>query len=609
MSWLEDRIRTAVLFTLGANLPFLGLALLGLLGAYLILRPVPFLGPVLAAGGFFLLTNSVYGFYLALKSFHRPPGRCLRPGEAPVLEERLAAAQAAWKGPRAPQVILAPDAWSLELTGVPVAGMFGWSRFHWYLGIYPMLALSQREFEAIVGWETVFWSDYQGWFNLQAKRLAAYWYRIHLHIENTARGHHGLLTWQSWCVAFLRPYARWAVMAFQPFLAREFVRTDRAIVEKHGAPTLVRALCRLAILQPLVTRRVFTRWDACIETGRPLPEDLYQDLGGMVGQFPEDLDGMMQLALDGLQREAPPLLRLRLEYLEAQAKVPLPPAEPAFRALLGGTAVLDEIHGLWKARLQDNATETSLNKVNERRRFRELSASLLGRFPDHPDAVEYLALAFDHASWDEFDLLLGMFKAAHPGCAQAAFLSIRRSLQRGRDGSAVLEARELLRTNPLLAPACHEVLAHHLRGRGDQKNADKECDRALRASAVVERAERERMGASLLDPLEGHGYGPNDLQPIQRICLADDRVREAFLVRKKVNFHAERPVLLLVVRWGGSWWDPLGRKRQVLQRELQEACPFPSEATGFIQVPDRTSLWRFGTKLRGLGGLIYRRKP
>jgi hypothetical protein len=170
-----------------------------------------------------------------------------------------------------------------------------------------------------------------------------------------------------------------------------------------------------------------------------------------------------------------------------------------------------------------------------------------------------------------------------------------------------MEARALLRANPLLAPVCHELLAHHLRARGDQKNADKEWDRALRASALVERATRERMGASLVDPLESHGCDPSDLQRIQRACLADPRVKEAFLVRKKVLFQADRPVLLLVVRWRGSWWDPFGRKRMAFQKELQQACPFPNQATGFIQVPDRASLWRFGTKLKKLGGLIFSR--
>jgi len=338
MTWLEDRLRSAALFTLGATLPFLGLTLLALLGLALLVAPPSFLGVLLWPLGLFFLANALHGFSIAFKTFPKPPGRRLKPGEAPALEERLAAAQASWKGPRAPEVLLAPDAWSVELTGVPVAGLFGWSRFHWYIGIFPLLALSRRELDAVLGWETVFWSDFHGWLNLQAKRLAAYWYRVHLQLE--ARSREPLGVWRGGSTLFLRPYAQWVVMAFQPFLAREFVRTDRAIAERHGSPTLVRALCRMATLQPFVARRVFTHWGACIESGEPLPEDLYAQVAKALGQFPEGLEGMMDLALDGLGREVPPLLRLRLEYLEAQPQVPLPPASPAFRELLADTPAM-----------------------------------------------------------------------------------------------------------------------------------------------------------------------------------------------------------------------------------------------------------------------------
>ena len=603
MSWLEDRIRSAALFTLGATLPFLGLLLLGLVGALLLVIPASGLGLLAWPAAAFLLANALYGLRLALKSFPRPPGRVLKPGEAPALDERLEAAREAWQGPRSPQVILAPDAWSVELTGVPMAGMFGWSRYHWYVGIYPLLALSLRELDAVAEWEAVFWSDYQGWLNLQVKRLATYWYRVHLHIETSMR--HGPLT--RWCTAFLRPYTRWVVANVQPFLAREFIRTDRAIADKHGTPTLVRALCRLAILQPLVARRVFPHWDACLDTGVPLPEDLYLQLGEALAACPEGAEGMLELALDGLQKEAPPLLRLRLDYLQAKAQVPMPPAGHAYRWLLEGTKVAGEVEGSWKVRMLACAEEAARGWVEDARRYRELAGALEGTFPDHPDALEYLKLAYEHAPWPRFDAALGMYRAANRNCAEAAFLSIRRALDRGRDSAAVFEARELIHRDPALAPACHELLAYHLRARGDQKNADKEWDRALRAAALVEKVQRERMGVSLLDSLESHHCSPSVLQEIQRVCLSDTRVAEAHLVRKKLLFHPERPVLLLVVRWKGSWWDPFGRKRLAFQRELQDACPFPPEATGFIKVAGRASLWRFEGKLRRLNGLIFRR--
>lgn len=605
MSWIEDRIRSAALFALGATLPFLGLLSAGLLGAFLLIAPWPGLGFLAWPAGAFLLANAAYGAWLSVKSFPRPPGRVLGPGEAPALEERLEAARGAWKGPRAPRLILAPDAWSVELTGVPVAGMFGWSRFHWYIGIYPLLALSLRELDAVAEWEAVFWSDYQGWLNLQVKRLASYWYRVHLHIETASRN--GALGWPAWCTAFLRPYAKWVVAAFQPFLAREFIRSDRAVADKHGTPTLARALCRLAILQPLVARRVFAHWDACLDSGAPLPADPYRQVGEVLAVCPEGAEGMLELALDGLLKEAPPLLRLRLDYLQARVQVPVPPAGHAYARLLEGTPLASEVEGQWKGRMLARAENAALGREQDARRFRELSGALEGIFPDHPDALEYLTLAYEHAPWPRFDLELGMYRAANRDCVAASFLSVRRALDRVRDSAAVFEARELIHRDPSLAPACHEILAHHLRARGDQRNADKEWDRALRAAALVEKVQRERMGASLLDALESHHCSPSVLQEIQRLCLSDARVAEAHLVRKKLAFHAERPVLLLVVRWRGSWWDPFGRKRLAFQRELQSACPFPPEATGFIQVTGRASLWRFEGKLRRLNGLIFRR--
>ena len=97
MNWLRDRAHSASMFALGALLPLAGLACLTLLGALLATRPLPWTGPLALVPAAFLLGNATYGFHLALKSFSRPPGRRLTPGEAPALQELLASAQAAWR--------------------------------------------------------------------------------------------------------------------------------------------------------------------------------------------------------------------------------------------------------------------------------------------------------------------------------------------------------------------------------------------------------------------------------------------------------------------------------------------------------------------------------
>lgn len=600
MMGLEDRLRSATLLTLGATLPLLGLALTGLLALELLLLPWRPLRWAAAPAALLLLANALRGTLLFLKTFRRPPGRRLAPGEAPALEEHLDRLREEWEGPASPAIILAPDAWSVELTGVPAAGLLGWNRYHWYVGIYPLLALGRREFEAVAAWEVAFWSDLHGWFNLQVKRLAVYWYRLHLHLQLKARGGWTRPGW--WTSLLLRPYAAWFVDRVQPFLAREFVRTDRAIAASHGAATLGRALCRLAIVQPLATRRAFSLWSACIEGGRPLPEDLYRELAAVLART-DGAEGMLELALDGIQREAPPLLRLRLEYLGTRPEVPLPPSDPAFRTLLEGTAVMDEVHGLWKARMEEGAAQAEVRNREASRRYRELNASLRGSFPDHPDSPELLALAFQHAPWDEFDLLLRMFRLARPRSVRAGFLAVRRSLQRGRDLSAVREARDLLVRDPLLAPACHELLARHLWEQGDGPNADREWNRALRAETVAEGVRRERRGASLRDELGPYPCDWATLQAIQALCRSRPEVRAAWLVRKRTAYPGACPVLLLVVDGGG--WSPGGRRR--LARRLQSLCPVPDGAALFVEAAAPFARRRWKAKLEAADGLIFRR--
>lgn len=606
MTWIEDRYRCAALFVLGAVVPALVLAAILLPAWGLAARAGGWALAAAAPGLLFLAANGATFLGTLAGTFHRPPGRVLAEGEAPALEALLEAEAASWKAPRKARIILAPDLFTVELTGVPAGGWFGWTRYHWHVGIFPLLALSLGEFQAVAAWEAVFWSDYQGWLNLQVKRLAAFWYRVLLRETERRNAGGGPFHPRRWAHLAVFRFARIAVSAYQPFLAQEFVKADQAVAESNGGPVLARALCRMALVQPLVHRKVFARWDLALERGLGLPGDLHEDAARALARLPEDAGDLLQLAMDGLQRESPPLLRLRLEYLRAAPAAPMPPSAPAFRTLLEGTAVEREIQDRWRERIDGGVAEAEARAEAGTAAWRLADPGLRAAFPDHPDAASHLELAFHHAPWEEFDHLLAMFRAARPLDPLGPFLAARRALQRGREHHAVIEARDLLRLDPLQAAACHELLARHLRARGDEAPADREEDAAMRARALADRARRERQGASLGDALEPHHYAPPALDGLLRACRSDPRVGEAHLVCKTVSVAAERPVLLLVVRMRGAWRDPSGRRRRELQRHLERTCTFPPGATGFVQVVGRAELLWAGSKLRMADGLIFR---
>jgi hypothetical protein len=596
LAWLQDQIRCAGLFALGAVVPLLALFALLLLGAAA-------LGSVLAWGGaagvligVFLLGNGGYGLWQAFRSFPAPAGRPVAAGDAPELVARLEACSASWKGPGTSAVLLDPDAWGVDLIGTPVLGLLGWTRFHWNVGIYPLLSLSVREFEAAAGWEVVWWSDQQGWLNLQVKRLVAIWQRLE-RVLGRSRGDRRV-----WWSALLRPYSRWLLARMQPFLVRECLWTDAIIARQHGPATFVRVLCRLAILRTMAERRIFPDWAARLTSGEPLPADLYRDMAAALARWPGATAGMLELALDGLAEGAPPLLRVRLQQLQAEPAVPLAPRTPALTDLLEGTAVLRELEAGFRAGIEAQRRAQLAELAAEDRRFQALQAELAGSFPDHPRVTEYLRLAFERSPGPEFAEQLAALGRARPEDPAVGLLVLRWALRQGAPEVPELLAA-LLARDPFLAPTCHRLLGEDRRRRGDLAGGERELDLARRAESQVAQALTERASASLKDPLEPHGCPEGQLRAMITYLGSLPSVGEAFLVRKTVRLHPERPVLLLVVRRRNGWLDFLGRRRRAEQARIARDCPFPPDATGFVLVTGPGPLWGYRARLRRLGAL------
>jgi hypothetical protein len=218
--------------------------------------------------------------------------------------------------------------------------------------------------------------------------------------------------------------------------------------------------------------------------------------------------------------------------------------------------------------------------------------------------MEYLNLAFDRTSPEVFRVLLEAARSAHPRHPDGRILGVRLHLREGQVALAEAQVAAILTQNPFLAPVCHRVLAQHHREQGDLAAAEQALNLACRAEAMLDRARKERRGASLSDPLEPHGCLDAQLAPMVSYLETLGGLERAFLVRKKLAVHPEHPVLLLVVSPQHGWWDPWGRKRQAFQTRIARECPFPGRATGYVLVARPALLWRHRALFDALGALI-----
>ena len=602
MRWLGDRIRLLELFALGALVPFAGLMVPAALVAVALGCALPTWAAIsLVLLGGLLAGGSWYGLYLGFKSWPRPRGHQLTPAEAPELMDRLQAGGAAWGSPRTGSVVLDPHAWGQDLLGTPTLGLLGWNRFSWVIGIYPLLALSAREWEALVSWEMVWWSAQQGWLNLQIKRLVAYWQLLYTALWE------GEPDWVRRVGAgFMRPYTRWIVQKMEGFLVRECLWTDALVAREHGTATLARALCRLAILRGQVDRGFLQELEARLQAGEPMPEDLYRNLSEVLCRCPEHLDGMLELALEGLEPQAPPLLKLRLLNLGAEPAVPMPPAAPAIHQLLGGADILGTFQADLHDLIQNLMHQKALRRQEGDRRFQALGPLVAGWFPHHPHAMEYLNLAFDRTPPEVFGTLLAAACEDQPRHPDCTVLALRCHLREGQAVQAQTLAQAVLARNPFLAPICHRLFFQYYRDQGDRAAADREWLLGRKAEVLQERARKERKSAALTDELEPHGCEAPQLAAMVSYLKAVEGLDQAFLVRKKLAVHQDHPVLLLVVRPQGlGWaWDPKGRKRMAIQARIARECPFPGRATGYVLVMGPGFPWRYRRLLDGLGAVI-----
>jgi len=595
LAWIRHQLYLLGLYILGAAIPLGGVLLL-LAAGLLMFGSIT--GLVLGA---FLLSNGIYGLVMSFKSFPLPVGRTLNAENTPGLVEKLDELALAWKGPRTRELILDPGFWTLDLVGVPTLGLLGWPRFKWLLGIYPMLALGGREFEAIASWELVWWCDQQGWLNLQVKRLAAYWMRLDAGFQRDGSSRSPLK--ERWSRAFLKPYARWVNRRFEHFLVSELVHTDAIIARQYGAATLVRALCRLALLKPLLDCRVFSEWDRFVKQGESLPLHPYAFIREHLGRWPEGAEALLELSLDGLVPEAPPLLRLRLEHLEESPALPLPAAGQSPAKWLEEGGVFGELEAQWSGRLQKLVEEAAHSRVAKDTRFLDLRPILASGFPRHFDSKEYLQLAATRLPAEAFLPLAGQYLQVHPSDTDIRLLLIKVRLRQG-DGEARKELDGMVAVNPFLGAARHELLGELAREQGDASLGEIHWVQARRSEVEVERAREERRQAGLKHEFEAHGCSAGQVEEILAVLRQDPRVREAYLVRKHVEHFPEHPVLLLIIRWRRPLWDLRDRKRSLFQTELAVLCPFPAHHSGFVLVTTRGPLRRKRARLRELDARI-----
>lgn len=523
--------------------------------------------------------QGAYGLGMCLRTFPMPSGEDVKLAEAPLLASWLEELRASWFSFRGRGIQLVRGGWTLDLVGPPALGLLGWLRLRWRLGVFALLALGDREFEALASCELVWWSHQQPWLNLQVKRLSLFWRLTAQRLEAEAAA--GTPLWNALIHRILRRYARFVNLQLEPFLVGQVLDADQSVARAYGAPTLARALCRLAVLPAVLDRRVYPAWTAERERGGRLPEHLHHGIREAFQRHPEASEAILANALAGQVPEAPALLQLRLEALGEAPAMPIPAEGRRLLEALDDTGRIEALEAAWRRDAEDHLSAVEAAREAERTRLEELEARRGDGPPAPQDLYEHLRLACLHGDRQVCQDLLAEALAQHPEDGTIRQTVLQQRLRSGELEGLEPDLEAFRDLHPYNRASYHELRADYLARLGDLSGQEAALGEAHRAQQEAEEARRERATLRLQEATEPHGLEPEALERLREQLAAFPDAGAACLVRKPVQVLPDLPAYLLVIRWKGMV-DGGSPNRRAFQDRLARSLTFPFPSVGFV---------------------------
>lgn len=422
------------------------------------------------------------------------------------------------------------------------------------LGVPLMMALTPEEVRAIIAHELGHLGGNHGRFSAWIFRMYLAWDRLAT-IPTKGGGLARLpLSW------FLGWYHGWLVESTLPLRRLHEYEADKASAAITGAQTAAAALIKVHWFGERLSRECMPAIRALIPDEAMPPMDFLQRQRA-VFQTPasEERYGRW-VAREGrvkthIQHEHPCLAdRLaalgQQSSLEPGAEPPrCPPDEESGLALLGSAAEfhLSRANLLWRSGQMAawRNIHAAIDRIR-RGRQRPTERTLDEGGPDAPAQREWdnVCVTINYSMPNQSEALLRDFLGRNPDYP-AAVRELGELLlgEEDEDGIEWIERAMELRSDYRLPGL--GILLEFFRTIGDDARADAVLARIEEEENLYRGAERERKSVRASDELVSHSLDESALQAVRRCLGFHPRIKLAWLVRKKVSLHADRPAYVL----------------------------------------------------------------
>jgi Zn-dependent protease with chaperone function len=536
-----------------------------------------------------------------------PKGLELRRQQVPRLFELIDELTLALKAPRFHRVLLNSE-FNAAVVQVPRLGLFGWQQNYLLLGLPLMQALSPQQFRAVLAHELGHLSGNHSKFAGWIYRVRQTWAQM---LERLHQSDHAGATvlfnqFFNWYAPFFTAYS------FVLARANEY-EADRCAAELAGSQHIAEALLNLQIKSQVLERSFWTKvYKQADERPEP-PKSLFTALSKALatGGEPENEQKWLQQALlvKTDNADTHPCLTDRLTALgySQPPTLPQPVKVTAARQFLG-TALAQLTQTL------DTEWRTAVNfQWRERYTYaQEIRASLQALEEKASHSPLTVEETWNRAQWtmelrgnQEAILLLHSVLEMQPDHASANYILGQILIQQDDEAGIQYLETTMAKDPSTVIEGC-QLIYSFLQKQGREEDAANYRQRAEKHYDLLLLARQERSGVWEKDRFERHGLSAEAEAQIRQQLAHYPEVKEAYLLRKVVQYFPEQPFYVLGVK----------RKRSLIEMDEQsEDQKLLNRLTNELKFSEYIWIVPLNTATKGLtkvlkkaaGGAIYQR--
>ena len=469
-----------------------------------------------------------------------PSGIAVVPDQAPRLFELIENVRGQLASPRF-HVVLISDEFNACVCQVPRLGILGWPRNYLVLGLPLMKTLSVDQFTVVLAHEFGHLANNHGRSSRWVYSQRCRWQQLSEAFEAEGKGGRFLFV----------PLLKWFAPLFSacsfPLARAKEYEADAQSARLTSFHTAAQALASIKVTGAFIHERF---WPAIYDEAdsRLAPERLpYAALAGALkgGITSQDADRWLERELkrETDTTDSHPALRDRLAALH-DAPCFAQPSGASADSLLGDQleSITAQLDRAWWEDVKESWARRYKKVETGRAELADLEARVdkdEALTPEEALRRAYLTEDVAHKPAEALALFRASY-ACSPENARACFALGSRLLARDEAEGAPLLERAMALDDEATAACCELLRDYHWRGER-KKDAHQWHERLTQRQTLDANEQHARSQVTLEDTFEPHGLSEETIALLRQQLTTDTHLRRAYLVRKKISRHPERP--------------------------------------------------------------------